>query len=1289
MILLDTYNSTGTVSGRGELWGEILNPTTIRLTIKLIPQNPGGQWYRAQTSYTDDPIYYSLSFSTGVFTTTTAHRYPAGAYDTYINTMDVPINSILQNGSTRSIRLGWNVNTGGGSSIMYFYDKGDTLNIKEAIEKKWLEVPLTQDTYLSQSSYSTNYGSALELSLGTESGNVSRDILLNFNLNTIPTNAIITEAQIHLYQKGLFASGTRGVDEFSFKINNSSWSESGVTWSNAPTVYGDFKSPPLLLDAQSGTNLWRKWDVTNLVKLMAGPDKITNGFRLSRDTTSFINSPIFYSNEGHISLKPRLIVRYEIPTNTINSTSSVTKSLENTNNSRVTTNATFNYSYLTNYKNKNNSITTFDKLGNLINIFYTSENLSHCKPLYISTINELWLFDHSLSKIHKCKLTNSGIPKSMTTIPFTMQAGIASEYSFSFTGSKLLAYRPSTGRIHVVSTDLAQFQGGTISSYLLSPTFPLNLTTDSETFISNPYYAMFISKTDSRQIDIYLLTNPVKEKTITLQTPLMNACLSHDGKSLTSIVNNAGKNELKINGADFYATLTNLNANVFSYNNAGTTTILNTGTNMSLNDTIIFNRTATGRFGSFIDWKVPKTGLWKIEAFGAAGGNGDNTRTGAGKGAVISALFNLNQNDLLKILVGQKGGDGSTSNSSGGGGGGGTFVTKVIENGTHLFSSTSQYVEPIVVAGGGNGSNWRDWYTVVDARSDNSTTAVAIRGSQTAQGFGNETSSYGRGGGGGSFTTSASTTSQGNGGAAFLLGAAGGTKGQSTSGDGGFGGGGGSVFEGGGGGGWSGGSVNTTNDYTGSYPFHGAGSYIDPSNVAITERKVYNTDHGFVKLTLISSDSIDYSPIIETDMTGIVKSRDEQFNIDWIPAVKSETFLSKYSDKTIYYEVFYFPDGTTPIMMADSITDTYFNAPLVFGGSYLSKIGVRSYVIHNNSKIYSEFSYTNSFTTTDTNPQSKIPELIKIDPYQGAHIEIKNKIFSTDTSWTMDVGFKTSESNYQRIFSVAPSGFEISVGNKVRIKSLDTNIESYKSGLNDSVQHIITLRKVSNSFYIYIDGVFDRSWTDGASKINTSLSTSTIIGNPILQNSSQIKPSIRLPRYWNSALSESKILENNIIEITPSSPDILEILTIDKLGKVKGMINGSIQGSPTTGVQYSYNFNTIDFIELPEIDKMFSKENMDFIREKINIFRITNGLQAVAWTDPVIIRNVTPLKAIHINELHQAINEVYSNLSMTIIDSDVKNSLDKVVLPNSKEFNVNKHMDFLKNALFALSNKKK
>ena len=109
------------------------------------------------------------------------------------------------------------------------------------------------------------------------------------------------------------------------------------------------------------------------------------------------------------------------------------------------------------------------------------------------------------------------------------------------------------------------------------------------------------------------------------------------------------------------------------------TGLTGTGVDGWKNDTSFFNTTSGIQF-----WTVPATGTYSIEAWGAQGGGGGYN---GGFGARMKGDFTLTQGEIIRILVGQTGGN------SYGGGGGGTFVIRTPYN-------TTQSI--LVIAGGGN-----------------------------------------------------------------------------------------------------------------------------------------------------------------------------------------------------------------------------------------------------------------------------------------------------------------------------------------------------------------------------------------------------------------------------------------------------------------------------------------------------------------------------------------------------------------------------------------------------------
>lgn len=93
-------------------------------------------------------------------------------------------------------------------------------------------------------------------------------------------------------------------------------------------------------------------------------------------------------------------------------------------------------------------------------------------------------------------------------------------------------------------------------------------------------------------------------------------------------------------------------------------------------------------------WKVPKTGTYRITAAGAQGGYHSGLSIRGGYGAILRLDVQLTQGTVLNIVVGQSGVTLANS-AEGTGGGGGTFVYEGTIGGSKL----------ILAAGGGGGTD--------------------------------------------------------------------------------------------------------------------------------------------------------------------------------------------------------------------------------------------------------------------------------------------------------------------------------------------------------------------------------------------------------------------------------------------------------------------------------------------------------------------------------------------------------------------------------------------------------
>jgi hypothetical protein len=283
----------------------------------------------------------------------------------------------------------------------------------------------------------------------------------------------------------------------------------------------------------------------------------------------------------------------------------------------------------------------------------------------------------------------------------------------------------------------------------------------------------------------------------------------------------------------------------------------------TLSTSIILGNGSNGAPAGIQRFVVPYTATYVLTAAGAQGGNG--TYTG-GSGVIVSNTVSLTAGDILFILVGQKGPNGTSQ----GGGGGGTFICKY--NGG-AFTSTGSYVIQLIAGGGGGAGNRGNGANAVTTTTGGVNTATVWRPTEATGGAGGNRYTSGgvfAGAGGGGFSgdgiiTYVAGTSQGTPGAAFINGGTGGQdRSDWTNLQGGFGGGAGtnSTNENwgvGGGGGYSGGggaSVSQQVWVWADYGAGGGGSYDinGSSNNATLSTALgssgYNTGDGYVIVRL-------------------------------------------------------------------------------------------------------------------------------------------------------------------------------------------------------------------------------------------------------------------------------------------------------------------------------------------------------------------------------------------------------------------------------------------------------
>ncbi|MGX1159772.1 glycosyl hydrolase family 16 [Arthrobacter sp. SLBN-100] len=152
-------------------------------------------------------------------------------------------------------------------------------------------VSLTMDTYVQANKPTTNFGASVRLSTEGRT-NIWRNTLLRFKVQ-VPAGEHVVSAKLRAYSEASTTS-TEFVDVFT---TSGAWTESGVTWNNAPA-----RQTWLGKKGGFANGSWVEWDVTKGVSSNGGEQN----FKLESNAQKWIG---FKSKESpDPALRPRLVV---------------------------------------------------------------------------------------------------------------------------------------------------------------------------------------------------------------------------------------------------------------------------------------------------------------------------------------------------------------------------------------------------------------------------------------------------------------------------------------------------------------------------------------------------------------------------------------------------------------------------------------------------------------------------------------------------------------------------------------------------------------------------------------------------------------------------------------------------------------------------------------------------------------------------------------------------------------------------------------------------------------------
>ena len=209
--------------------------------------------------------------------------------------------------------------------------------------------------------------------------------LLEFDLTSIPANAVIDSAYLKLYadlnnagQNGIPGQPTYGSDNAGFVSRiTQSWTENSVTWNNQPAT--TLQNQVVIPQSVSGAENY-VLDVTSMVQDMINNPASSYGFLLrEQNEITYYNSLIFASGDAaDANAHPRLKICYTIPAGIVETA--------NDNSLNIFPNPASNQLTITNPRFAIESIVVFDMLGQKV---YSERptNINHQLTVNVSELS--------------------------------------------------------------------------------------------------------------------------------------------------------------------------------------------------------------------------------------------------------------------------------------------------------------------------------------------------------------------------------------------------------------------------------------------------------------------------------------------------------------------------------------------------------------------------------------------------------------------------------------------------------------------------------------------------------------------------------------------------------------------------------------------------------------------------------------------------------------------------------------------------------------------------------------
>jgi hypothetical protein len=175
------------------------------------------------------------------------------------------------------------------------------------------DTSLSGETNRSTTELLTTYTWPVDTSINT--------VILKFDLSSVPTNAVITDAKLYLYQTASGGDATYAVSAHRISgdtpvIASATWLtyNGSTSWGATPGGRGDIEEAETT-NSLNSTAGWKVWDVDTMVGVWVATPATNKGMLLDSDSVAAVDSYRYFasSNNTDASLRPMLIIAYTIP----------------------------------------------------------------------------------------------------------------------------------------------------------------------------------------------------------------------------------------------------------------------------------------------------------------------------------------------------------------------------------------------------------------------------------------------------------------------------------------------------------------------------------------------------------------------------------------------------------------------------------------------------------------------------------------------------------------------------------------------------------------------------------------------------------------------------------------------------------------------------------------------------------------------------------------------------------------------------------------------------------------